>query len=132
MARVDWALVCDLAFFDRHDRLCIVGITRKFVFPHLPVGLHQLMLVGHLVDIEPVDEIVVRIEMMTPSGWSGTVPLGAEHSLQVTGEYVLATLRDVPFVEEGSYRFSIAIGDAPAAVVDIPVWTHGAGIQDVH
>jgi len=31
-----------MAFFDRHDRLCIVGITPKFVFPRLPVGLHQI------------------------------------------------------------------------------------------
>ena len=132
MARIDWAVVCDLAFFDRHDRLCIVGITRKFVFPQLPVGLHQLMLVAHLADIRPVDEIAVRIEVMTPSGSSGAVPLRTEHALQVVGEYVLATLRDVPFLEEGSYRFCIGLGDAPAAIVDIPVWTHGAGARDVH
>ena len=49
VASIDWAFVCDLAYFDRHDRLCIVGITQKFVFPRLPVGLHQIMLVAHLV-----------------------------------------------------------------------------------
>jgi len=29
MARIAWALVCDLAFFDRQDRLCIVGSVQK-------------------------------------------------------------------------------------------------------
>ena len=27
MARIDWVLVSDLAFFDRHARLCVVGIA---------------------------------------------------------------------------------------------------------
>jgi hypothetical protein len=42
MARIDWALACDLAFFDRQDRLCIVGITRRLPVPRLPLAINQL------------------------------------------------------------------------------------------
>ena len=44
MARIDWALLCDLAFFDRQDRLCVVGIVRRLPAPRLPLAISQMML----------------------------------------------------------------------------------------
>ena len=132
MARIDWMVVCDMAYFDRLDRLCIVGITQKFVFPRLPVGLHQIMVVAHLVDIEPEDEISVRVSLDVPDGLSGVVPLVQGQSVQVDGEYVLATLRDVPFTQEGTYRFGVSIGDAAPSVAEICVWAYSGSAGDVH
>ena len=30
MARIDWAVLCDLAFFDLQDRLCAIGLSPDF------------------------------------------------------------------------------------------------------
>jgi hypothetical protein len=68
MARLDWAVLCDLAFFDRQDRLCIVGITRKLAAPSLPLAIGQMMLVARLADMQPVEEIAVSMAIVTPKG----------------------------------------------------------------
>jgi len=76
MARIDWALACDLAFFDRQDRLCIVGITRRLPVPRLPLAINQLMLVARLIDLQAVEEIEVSVAVLGPSGlW--TTPTNA-------------------------------------------------------
>ena len=47
MARIDWPLVCDLAFFDSSGSSpCIVGIVQKLSTADLPIALGQVMLVG--------------------------------------------------------------------------------------
>lgn len=121
MATVDWALVCDLAFFDRHGRLCLIAVTHGLVFPRLPVCAHRLTLVAHLVDLEIVDEVLVTVSVTTPRGVAIRPPDGDGLTIEVAGEYVLATLRDVPFVEEGRYGFTIALGSQPSTTVDMPV-----------
>ena len=56
VARIDWAVLCDLAFFDRQDRLSIIGVIRTRSAPTLPMTLHQAVLVARLADIQHVDE----------------------------------------------------------------------------
>jgi len=68
MARVDWAVFCDLAFMDRLGRLCVIGVTRDFFVPTLPIALHQVMLVARLTDIPSVDTIGVGVFVVSPSG----------------------------------------------------------------
>lgn len=53
MARVDWLLVSDLAFFDRHARLCMVGIASRLTLPSLPVVIRQIMVVARVADPLP-------------------------------------------------------------------------------
>src|SRR5215470_17552671 len=123
MARIDWALLCDLAFFDRHDRLCIIGTVREFPAPRLPLALSQVMLVAKLTDIRPVEELSISIRVLLPNGrW--TAPAHSDGVvIEMAREYILATLRDVPICEEGVYRFQIALGGQTAVSVDVPVLT---------
>ena len=37
VARIDWAVLCDLAFFDRQDRLSIMESIRTLSAPTLPM-----------------------------------------------------------------------------------------------
>lgn len=67
MARIDWAVLCDRAFFDRQDRLCIVGIVGTLAIPRLPLALSQMMLVAHLI-IQSVEEVAVSIAVLTRVG----------------------------------------------------------------
>ena len=61
MARIDWVVACDLAFFDRQDRLCLVGVTSRLPVPRLPLAINQLMLVARLVDLRTVEQFEVSV-----------------------------------------------------------------------
>ncbi len=43
MARIEWATLCDLAFFDRQDRLCIIGMFRRLPAPSLPLAINPVL-----------------------------------------------------------------------------------------
>jgi hypothetical protein len=74
------------------------------------------MLVAHLADIQPVEEIGIVVSVVSPRGTSAR-PAAEGILMEMAGEYVLATLRDVSLSEEGTYRFEIAlIGQTPASV----------------
>src|SRR5262245_48109596 len=128
MACIDWAVLCDLAFIDRQDRLCVIGVTRKFPVPTLPIALHQVMLVAHLADIEPVEEVGLSLAIVTPSGATARPTAVESVIIEMAGDYVLVTLRDIPLTEEGLYRFEIALTDQPAAAIVVPVLSAGEPI----
>jgi len=121
MARIDWALVCDLAFFDRQDRLCIVGIVQKLSTADLPIAIGQVMLVAHLTDIQPVDEVEISVAVVTPSGLFTTPRSSDCVAVEVAHEYVLVVLRELPLHEEGIYKFQLALQGGFVASVDVPV-----------
>jgi hypothetical protein len=121
MARIDWALLCDHAFFDREDRLCIVGILRKLPAPTLPLAIGQMMLVARLTDIQPVEEVGVSVAVVTPSGELTTASSSDCIVVEMAKEYVLITLRGMPLREEGVYRFRVALGGQAPIFVDVPV-----------
>lgn len=121
MARIDWTVLCDLAFFDRQGRLCTVGVTDAIPLPRLPISLTQLALVAHLTDLQRVEELRLSVAVTTPAGL--THEPGDEECvvLEVVGHYVIATLRFLPFHEAGLYRFHLAIGEYLAGSVDVMV-----------
>lgn len=125
MARIDWALLCDSAFLDRQDRLCLIGIIRSLSVPTVPLTLHQTMLVAHLADIEIVDEVAISVGMVSATGrhaaWSGTDTV----RIDMSGEYVLVTLRSIQLLEEGPHRFQIRLRGQPVVSVEIPIVTVG-------
>jgi hypothetical protein len=86
-----------------------------------------MMLVGRLTDIEPVEEIGVSVGVVMPSGaWS------TRHSghivIEMAGEYVLVTLRDIPLSEEGVHRFCLALSGQTPVFVDVPVLRASAAL----
>lgn len=121
MARIDWAVLCESAFLDKNDRLCVIGIVRKLTAPAMPLTVRRLMLVARIADIQPVDEVAIAVGMVTPSGLHAA-RTGSDHvSIEMAGEYVLAALHDVPLFEEGAHRFQIKLRGQPVVSVDIPV-----------
>src|SRR5262245_62566104 len=97
MAKLDWAMVCDVAYVDRFERLSVIGIARHLVAPSLPVALPQLMMVGRLADLAPVDRIEVTVAVTTPSGAFLVADESSEQfKLELAREYVLVTFRDLP------------------------------------
>jgi hypothetical protein len=46
---------------------------------------------------------------------------------EMSGEYVLVSLRSVPLVEEGVYQFQVALRGQSPAVIDVPVFATARG-----
>lgn len=131
MARIDWLTACELAFFDRQDRLCIVGMTTRLPVPRLPLAVNQLMLVARLGDLRTVEEFEVRVEVVLPNGMFSNPRDGRCISIEMAGEYVLVTLRGLPLAEEGPYQFQVSLSGQQPAVLTIPVVSVGAPEQYV-
>src|SRR5262245_59728226 len=113
MARIDWAVLCDHAFLDRQDRLSLIGIARQIQVARLPQTLPQVTLVARLADIAPFDEVAISVGLVTPSGLH-LAHTGSENVVvEMAGEYALATMRDIPLVEEGLHRFQVRLRGEP-------------------
>jgi hypothetical protein len=122
MATIAWLQLCETAFLDNCDRLCVIGLVNRFLVPTLPIAVHQVMLAGRVVDTRPSEEIEVGVSITTPSGLS---PLPDDpHCIEISnaGEYVLVTLRQFPLNEEGVYRFSVSIVKGEPVTLEIPVF----------
>jgi hypothetical protein len=121
MARIDWVRVCDLAYFDRHARMCTVGITTSLVVPAVPVHLREIMMVARIVDQRPGEDIDISVGVQTPSGLFAA-PATRDHlHIEVAAEYVLVTIRDLPLREEGVYAFQVKLDAGQPVAVEVPV-----------
>jgi hypothetical protein len=121
MASIEWARLCETAFLDRYDRLCLIGVATHFPVPSLPLAVNQLMIAAHIVDVRPDDEFDVGVSVTTPTGLCVSPDGSDGFDVEVAGEYVLITLRQMPLTAEGVYRFLVSVGAEPAVTLDIPV-----------
>lgn len=135
MAKLDWAVVCDHAYFDRTDQLCIVSILRDLPAPRLPLVLPHLMFVGKLTELQMIEQFDVTVGVITPEG--AVLCADADSDLiaiQLVRDYVVVTLRSVPFTHEGVYAFRMQIADADPVTIEVPVTTaeRARGREVVH
>jgi len=124
--QVDWTILCELAFLDRQDRLCVVGLTTTLPVPQLPIVVNQLMLVARLDGLKLIEEIQVAAAVVSPSGIWKTPSVDDSVSIEMAREFVLVTLRSIPLAEEGIHSFRLLIGGLPPVSVDVPVLTVGS------
>ena len=121
MAKIDWTLLCDSAFFDKQDRLCIVGVTRKLPVPRMPVTVRELTLVARLTEIQTVDELAIVVGVVSPNGDHRALMGSPDVAIEVTGEYIIVTLRDMFLADEGLYRFQVQLRGQPIQSITLPV-----------
>ena len=121
MASIEWARLCETAFLDRYDRLCLIGVATHFPVPSLPLAVNQLMIAAHIVDVRPDDEFDVGVSVTTPTGLCVTPDASDGFDVEIAGEYVLITLRQMPLTAEGVYRFLVSVGAERPVALDIPV-----------
>ena len=133
MASIQWARLCETPFLDRHDRLCLIGVATHFPVPSLPLAVNQLMIAAHIVDVRPDDEFDVGVLVTTPNGVC-VRPDGSDgFDVEVAGEYVLITLRQMPLTAEGVYRFLVSVDAGTPVTIDIPVlMVRKCGHAEIH
>src|SRR5262249_20056143 len=120
MARMDWAQLCELAFLDDCDRLCMIGIMTRFPVPSLPIAMRQMMIVARIVDVQSGESFGVGVSLTTPSGFSIAAHQTDGFEVGIAAESVSIPLRKTPFAEKGTPRPLVSIGDGDPAVLDIP------------
>ncbi|HEY7291389.1 MAG TPA: hypothetical protein VH583_16245 [Vicinamibacterales bacterium] len=121
MAHIDCLQLCDTAFLDNCDRLCLIGVINRLPVQRLPIAVHQLVLVGRIVGLRPGEEVEIGVSITTPSGLSPAPDDPQCMEITNAGEYVLVTLRQFPLHEEGVYRFAVTSIGSNTMTVDIPV-----------
>src|SRR5262245_18175466 len=99
MARLDGMMLCELAFLDRQDRLCAIGIVRQLTVPSVPIALHHIMLVAQLADLQPVEELAIWVGVMTPAGRTSKPTSSDSFAIDVVHDHVFITLRGLPLAE---------------------------------
>ena len=121
MVRIDWAQLCEMAFFDDCDRLCMIGVMSRLPAPALPIAMRQLMVVVRIADVEVDETFGIGLSMITPSGVSMTPNHSDGFDIAISSEYIFITLRDVPLAEEGLHRFAVSVGSGTPVSLDVPV-----------
>src|SRR5262245_33541302 len=121
MARIASAHLCELAFLDSCDRLCLVGVTTRLPVPSLPLAVHQLMLAARVVGVLPGESLDLGVSGTMPSGMSTAPEQPDGIHVNVLAEYILITLRQIPLMEEGLYRFVVSLGSQEPVVIEVPV-----------
>lgn len=119
---IDWLVLCESAFLDETERLCLVGIADNFPVPRLPLALSEHVLVARLRRSLPRRPFDIGFGIRTPSGCFIAPHGSGSAELRMIGDYVLMTLRSLPFREAGTYRFEFSVNDDVHAALDIPVW----------
>ena len=121
MICIDSVQLCERAFLDDCDRLCMIGVMTRFPTPSLPIKMRQLMIVVRIADIESEKSFGIGVAMVTPRGVSLSPNYSDGFDVRVTTEYILITLHDIPFAEEGMHRFAVSVGQADPVSISVPV-----------
>ena len=121
MVRIDWAQLCEMAFLDDCDRLCMIGVITRFPAPQLPIAMRQVVIVVRIAELPTEETFGIGVSMLTPCGVSLTPPRTEGVDIAVTPEYIFITLRDIPLAEEGMHRFTVTVGEGEPVSIEVPV-----------
>jgi hypothetical protein len=124
MTTVDWAVMCDLAYFDGANRLCMFGIDTVGPVRTLSIGSHRLAIAIHLHDRDPRDSPDVALFVTRPNGEIRAADQVLDFCVESRGDYVLVEMPSMPLHEEGLYRFELACGTKQPTMCEVNVRVH--------
>jgi hypothetical protein len=107
MARVEWALLCDLAYFDTYRNLCVIGAPTRSPVPALAVGTHRVTIVARVVGLRRRPDVAVSVS--TPDGPRIATTFCERLEIEAVDDYLLVRLGGVPLAREGIYRFEVSV-----------------------
>jgi hypothetical protein len=120
VAKCDWAIVCDHAFFDEERKICMVGVFDRIFAKSVPATHLQAFLVLKLVG-EPKEKARVKVDIVRPTGdvlgkIEGTSELGDDGTSQLK-----LGMRGLPLPDFGIYAVNIYIADQLEKTIGITV-----------
>jgi hypothetical protein len=119
MAHIDWSVICDLAYFDATGRLCLLGVETEDSVPVLPVGTQRFTIVARVKDASIGDAAPLMLSVISPRGeWRDVTP-EREFVAERQAEYLIVHLPRFRLVEEGLYRFELALAAPDLTTVEL-------------
>jgi hypothetical protein len=107
MSRVEWAVLCDLAYFDAYRNLCLIGVQTQPV-PTLSVGTRRFAIAARIPGLR--ERPAVAVALSTPGGADVTVCGSVE--VEAVGEFLVIALSAVPLGAGGGVPLR-HLGDFP-------------------
>jgi uncharacterized protein DUF6941 len=118
---IDWAVVCDFAYFDRAQQLCMMGVETAGPIRTLPTGIHRLAIAVHFHDRHPHDSADLALFVTGPDGDWRMADVAHDFCVESSGEYLLIRMPSVSLQAEGTYRFELACGTRQLVVCEVNV-----------
>jgi hypothetical protein len=119
MARIDWSVICDLAYFDATGRLCLLGVETECAVPRLPVGMQRFSIVARVQDGWISDAAAPVLSVTSPRGEWRAIAADREFLVEQRAEYVIVHLPGLRLIDEGLYRFELALAAPDLATVEL-------------
>ena len=123
--KVDFALLCDHAFFDQYQRLCLAGIIHGIGLPRVPMSVRDLVLAVRGVSASP-GTVETRLRITQPDGNPAMNAESGGVQLDVKGDHLIATIRELQLPTEGIYTFEVLMNGTSVVTVPIGVKVVGA------
>jgi hypothetical protein len=116
MARIEWALLCDLAYFDAYRNLCVIGVQTQPV-PSFPIGTRHFAVAARVPGLSSHPSVTVSVSTPDNAG----APTECEHMrVEAVGDHLLVTIGVAPLIDDGVYRFEVALTSQPSIAIDLP------------
>jgi Family of unknown function (DUF6941) len=117
MPRIEWALLCDLAYFDAYRNLCVIGVQTQPV-PSFPIGTRRFAIAARVPGLTSAPSITVSVS--TPD--AAAIPNECEDvRVDVVGDHLLVSIGVSPLIDDGVYRFEVALQSQPPITIDLPL-----------
>jgi hypothetical protein len=117
MPRVDWTLLCDLAYFDAYRSLCVIGVQTQSV-PSFAVGTRRFAIAARVAGLPPHPKVTVSLSAPPDA----VTPATCERvQVEAVGDHLVLTIGVAPLIDNGVYRFEVALLSPPSAVIDLPI-----------
>ena len=117
MPRIEWALLCDLAYFDAYRNLCVIGVQTQPV-PSFPIGTRRFAIAARVPGLTPHPSVTVFVS--TPD--AATIPNECDDvRVEAIGDHLLVSIGVAPLIDDGVYRFEVALGSQPPITIDLPL-----------
>src|SRR5262245_6707959 len=121
MAVIRWAQICELAFLDSFDRLCMVGVMTRFVVRSFPTVATPFMIAVRVAEMVRGEAVTIGISMNAPNGLTAIPDQGQGVQADISADYILLRLRSAPLSGQGTHAFNISVGDGEPFTLEIPV-----------
>ena len=121
---IEWASLCDLAYFDTYQNLCVIGVQTQAAVATLPAGTQRFAIAARMAGLRRNPSVVVSVS--SPDGASSDLAPCERMEVEANGDYMLVRLGRVPLVQEGIYRFEVSVSGQEPFDIPIMVTTHSA------
>jgi len=123
MPRVEWAVLCDLAYFDAGRNLCVIGMQTQTV-PAFSPGARRFAIAARVPGLGRDPRVSVSLSAPDEAP---KARMDCEHlQIEAIGDHLVLNIGVAPLVDNGIYRFEVRVGPRSGLSLDLPIVIAGA------